>query len=274
MNRLADYTLIQQSLQRLKELKKGFVTNFYLTPDRVKFLIEKELMFYQDTIESFFILLRDHDFYHLYYYVTSLDSLYEGLSPVMEEVSHPIVVDIIGTKEQIVPVENLFIKKGFKNYTNLNRMSRLNNNIKEVCSLNANVRYGETKDIESVYEFLHIYFDPYSEQLPMIEDIGNWAGRGELLVYEDNDIVSGFVLFDIIGVTSYLRYWFVHPNYRNRKVGSALLNRYFYESRNTKRQLFWVIESNMNAIKRYKHYGFQEENLFDRILIINQQLHE
>lgn len=273
MNRLTDYTLIQQNLQRLKELKKGLVTNFYLTPDRVKFLIEKELLFYRNAIESFFILLRDHNFYHLYYYVTSLNSLNEGLDPVMEEVGRPIVVDIIGTKEQTVPVENLFIKKGFKNYTNLNRMSRLNN-IKEVCSLNANVRYGETKDIESVHEFLHIYFDPYSEQLPMIDEIENWVRRGELLVYEDNDIVSGFILFDIIGVTSYLRYWFVHPNYRNRKVGSALLNRYFYESRNTKRQLFWVIESNINAIIRYKHYGFQEENLFDRILIINQQLHE
>ena len=66
--------------------------------------------------------------------------------------------------------------------------------------------------------------------------------------------------------THYLRYWFTHPDFRDKKVGSRLLRRFFEEGRDTKRQLFWVIRSNENAIKRYRHYGFAEENMFDFVM--------
>jgi hypothetical protein len=45
-----------------------------------------------------------------------------------------------------------------------------------------------------------------------------------------------------------------------------LLNEFFSNSVGTKRQLFWVIQTNENAIKRYIHYGFNSENLYDYIL--------
>ncbi|MBA4320402.1 MAG: N-acetyltransferase, partial [Flavobacterium sp.] len=39
------------------------------------------------------------------------------------------------------------------------------------------------------------------------------------------------------------------------------------KGRNTKRQLFWVIKSNENAIKRYLHYGFKEEKMYNFVMI-------
>ena len=44
------------------------------------------------------------------------------------------------------------------------------------------------------------------------------------------------------------------------------IKKYFSDSRGAKRQLFWVIKLNENAIKRYRHYGFKSENLFDVVL--------
>ena len=35
---------------------------------------------------------------------------------------------------------------------------------------------------------------------------------------------------------------------------------------NTKRQYFWVKTDNENAIKRYRHYGFEFEELKDTVL--------
>ena len=61
----------------------------------------------------------------------------------------------------------------------------------------------------------------------------------------------------------------LHPDYRDKKVGSRLLRRFFEEGKDTKRQLFWVIRTNENAIKRYKHYGFNEENMFDFVMQYN-----
>ena len=43
----------------------------------------------------------------------------------------------------------------------------------------------------------------------------------------------------------------------------------YEEGKDTKRQIFWVIRTNENAIKRYKHYGFNEENMFDYVMQYN-----
>jgi GNAT superfamily N-acetyltransferase len=81
-----------------------------------------------------------------------------------------------------------------------------------------------------------------------------------------NDKIDGLVVFEINGLTSHLRYWFVDPKMRDQKTGSALLRRFFHECRNTKRQILWVNTLNANAIERYAHYGFRAETMTDIIM--------
>lgn len=38
-------------------------------------------------------------------------------------------------------------------------------------------------------------------------------------------------------------------------------------AKGTKRQMHWVISTNDNAIKRYKHYGYIAESLYDYVLL-------
>ena len=45
-----------------------------------------------------------------------------------------------------------------------------------------------------------------------------------------------------------------------------LFNEFLSRGKNTQRQLFWVIKTNQNAIKRYRHYGFEEEKMSNFIL--------
>ena len=93
----------------------------------------------------------------------------------------------------------------------------------------------------------------------------SFQNKNSMLVIKDEEKIAGFIIFEIKGFTSYLRYWFVDEKYRNKKVGSQLISKFFDLSGNTKRIIFWVIQSNENAIKRYKHYGFTEENLVDHV---------
>ena len=117
---------------------------------------------------------------------------------------------------------------------------------------------------------LHSYFDPLSEQLPSYEEILYFISRKSVLVYKEAGKVYGFVIFELNGQTLYLRYWFVLPEYRDLKIGSRLFNEFMRAGHATKRQLFWVIASNENAIKRYRHYGFEVERLYDYVLIRNK----
>ena len=133
-----------------------------------------------------------------------------------------------------------------------------------------NVCVSEEADACVVQDMLHTNFDPLSEQLPCYEEILDFISRKGVLVYKEKGKVYGFIIFELNGQTLYLRYWFVLPEYRDLKIGSRLFNEFMRAGHATKRQLFWVIGSNENAIKRYRHYGFEVERLYDYVLIRNK----
>lgn len=153
----------------------------------------------------------------------------------------------------------------FNEYNKLIRMSRMTPQ-DDTFVLNDKVEIGSIEDANQVRELLLMNFDIKCEQIPYQEEIDQYAKDKRILVYKENSEVYGFVIFESNRSTHYLRYWFVHPEHRDKKIGSMLLNRFFYEGNNTRRQLFWVITNNENAIKRYRHYGFQEEDLYDIVL--------
>jgi len=120
-----------------------------------------------------------------------------------------------------------------------------------------------------IRHLLHTYFDEQTEQIPYDEELEDYARQSHVLVCEKQDQMAGFLIYELNASTLYLRYWFALPDFRDRKVGSRLLRRFFEEGKDTKRQLLWVIRTNENAIKRYKHYGFKEENMYDYIMQYN-----
>lgn len=266
MNKVIEYGILQEKIAEVRSVKEGYYTNFFMDAKRCEFLIQNALLYAIIKEGVVFILQKDGSFFHLYYCASALNKLECALGAALKEVNNTCVIDIVGQEHGLGDYQAIFRSVGFEDYCSLNRMSR---------NIEANVPFisdecveiGNLDDVEIVYTLLQRYFDCYCEQLPSVREIEKWIISGHLLVCREKDVVVGFVLFDIIGVTSYLRYWFVHPDYRNKKIGSKLLHRFFYESRTTKRQLFWVIESNDNAIKRYVYYGFKPENMFDKVLI-------
>ena len=133
----------------------------------------------------------------------------------------------------------------------------------------ASIRKANEADIPMVSQLLYEYFNPQNEQIPYDEELLDYARQGHVLVCEEQGRMAGFLIYELNTTTLYLRYWFTHPDFRDKKVGSRLLRRFFEEGRDTKRQLFWVIRDNENAIKRYKHYGFKEENMYDFVMQYN-----
>jgi ribosomal protein S18 acetylase RimI-like enzyme len=269
MNAITSINEILNLIKSVKELKKGYITNFFLDNSKAELWIKLDLFLYDMIGETTFLYRKNQGFYSLFYIATDIHVLKESLEKISARYNNDLfVIDIIGKQEEIQSMRNIFIENGFYGYTSLVRMSKINNDNSIYEEGSKYISYVEPKNAHKIYDLLQFYFSPYAEQLPLIEEIDVWANRKGILVYCDNNInIQGFLIFELIGKTSYLRYWFVHPDHRDKKIGSALLNRYFVESRYTKRQLFWVIESNGNAIKRYEHYGFKKEQLFDCIMI-------
>ncbi|MEG0736131.1 MAG: GNAT family N-acetyltransferase [Longicatena sp.] len=206
------------------------------------------------------------NFLNLFYCATNKEQLSISLFQLRNNrLNSKFVVDIIGDISTIELFSDLFLQYGYEQYTELFRMSRIIAQVDEDrFSL---VDYACVDDAHLIAELLNMYFDPLCEQLPLLEEVYTWIKQKHLLVTKDKNIITGFLIFDLIGKTSYLRYWFTHPEYRDKKIGSLLLRKFFVESRDCRRQLFWVLKNNDNAIKRYEHYGFKAELIHDKVLI-------
>jgi ribosomal protein S18 acetylase RimI-like enzyme len=267
MDSIQNYKRIQDSIIKIKAYKEGFITNFFIGEYRCNLLIKKEKIHIIHYERCIFILHKDYDFYHLYFLTTANDRLGKALEKLIRQYDKTIfVVDIVGAKSFIEPLLMSFKHVGFDKHTTLYRMSRLNG-INQKQELDNRVQYANPEQAKQVHHLLEEHFDKYSEQIPLVEEMEEWTKNKKILVIVNQQKVIGFVLFEITGMTSFLKYWFIHPDYRNRKVGSALLRQYFHECRNMKRQLLWVMDANDNATMRYMHYGFEQEQMFDEIMI-------
>lgn len=272
MNKVNSLIEVQTDIKAIKTKSTEFITNFYPEFDKLNAWI-KNGQFHKKVIgNTVFFFNEKTEFSHLFYCSSSTDALNDSLSQLKFFIGKTLLVtDIIGKESDIQSIVQIFKENGFYLYTTLNRMSR-STTMEEYKNYSPSLIKAEIKHTDAIFNLLNRHFDPLAEQLPSQDEINNWIKLNHVILFEDKGEILGFVIFDLIGVTSYLRYWFVHPQYRDRKIGSTLLQEYFKSSAETKRQLFWVIQTNENAISRYLHYGFNSENLYDYILT-NKNIH-
>lgn len=265
MQTVKSFEELQQQVAEIRSLRMGFITNFFADPVKHGLWIEKGDCFTERVNNTLFIIKQNPSFWNVFYSATTLEALkndielFQSKYPVTE-----MMFDLVGRDIQCQPLIELFKEKGCEVATSFVRMTRMTEPM--VFTPDSSVRYASEKDLPIISQYLHEYFDERTEQIPYDEELVDYTKQGHVLVCEEGRKVAGFVVFELNATTLYLRYWFTHPDYRDRKVGSRLLRRFFEEGKNTRRQLFWVIQTNENAIKRYRHYGFKEENMYDYVM--------
>ena len=256
---------LQQQVAEIRSLRLGFITNFYPDPEKNGLWIEKCDCLAERIGNTLFIVKQATTFLNVFYCSTTLDDFSHDLSDFMAAYTDKTMMfDIVGRDVQCQPIVELFRSKGCIEATSLVRMSRMTVQMEYMDD--SGIRRATDKDIPEISHLLHTYFDEQTEQIPYDEELLEYARMGHVLICEDDGRTAGFLIYEMNATTLYLRYWFTHPDYRDRRVGSRLLHRFFEDGKTTKRQLFWVIRSNENAIKRYRHYGFTEENMYDFIM--------
>ena len=266
-----------QSIDQLRALigevrakRQGFVTNFYLDEFKHGVWIAQGDCFAEKIGDTLFVIRKDQAFWNVFYNSTSLEQLRYDLNMFTKDNSdYSMMFDVIGRDVLCQPVVTMMEGIGFKNMASLVRMMRLTDAIDYTNDV-SNVCRATIDDVPEVSMLLHQYFDARVEQIPYDTELMDFVRKGQVLLCKEQGSVLGFLIYELNNTTLYLRYWFTHPDFRDKKVGSRLLKRFFEEGRDTKRQLLWVIRTNENAIKRYRHYGFEDENMFDYIMT-NQQ---
>ena len=255
-------------MTEIRALHKGFLTNFYLDSAKHSVWILKGDCSAERIAETLFIVKASPSFWNVFFCSTSSEQLVKDLQVFRcNHQGQTMVFDIVGREGQCLPIVDRLKSEGCLEITSLVRMMRLAEPLEFIPD--PSVRKATEKDISSLSRLLHTFFDARTEQIPYDEELCAYASYGHVLVCEELGKVSGFLIYEQNATTLHLRYWFTDPSSRDTKVGSRLIRRCLDDGKETKRQLLWVIRSNDNAVKRYRHYGFREENMFDFVLQLN-----
>jgi GNAT superfamily N-acetyltransferase len=274
MHTVKNFLAVQNSITYIKAYKKKSVTNFFHDELTVSKWIEKGIFFSIEIMEVLFLVKKKDGFDSLFFIASSINELQVSLPLLVNRFPNSIFVTDLIVKEENSEIISVFNQHYFNEYTSLIRMSRMVSNPSLNFELKINLKEARINQIDEINSLFVKYFDPMAEQLPNKIDLITWVESGSLLVYEIDSKICGFIIYDLNGVSLYLRYWFVHPDYREQKIGSSLFNYFLYKGKNTKRQLFWVIKTNENAIKRYRHYGFVEEKMYNFVMINRNKKYE
>lgn len=266
MDKITSLTQILSLMTQVRTQRQGFITNFFPDQRKHDIWIARGELYYSEACGCHFVIRLSKEVNQLFFITTTVNNLAEGLKHLLLMRKELIVTDIVGDEHTVSIMKQIFEQLGFESYEELYRMSRLGK-LTYNEEKDPNVNFATILDTKELYYLLHQYFNPLSEQLPCEEELTKFINTQRVLVYKDKNKIIGFIIFELNGMTLYLRYWFVRSEYRNKKIGSKLFNEFMRIGSTTRRQLLWVIANNENAIKRYRHYGYTAENLFDYVLI-------
>lgn len=264
MHKVESFEQTQLFSKHVRSLRKGCVTNFYWDPQKHPYWIAEGSLTYEEFDEGFLMFHQSDTFSNLYYIATDYPTVVTMLQTL--QIGEDLVVDVVLRGGDQIAIE-VFKGLGFEPYRSLYRMSHVGQMVQHDWMKDPSVVQGTKVDAAFVHQVLLTDFDPLAEQIPSLKEIEDFAERGELSVIKDGENLCGFLIAEITGVTWYLRYWYTSPDYRNLGIGAKLLRTSLINGIACKRQIFWVLSDNDNAIKRYEHYGFARENMNDYILI-------
>jgi len=245
------------------------MTNLFADHSKIETWIDNDELVSVTYQNSFFIIQKNDWFKRLFFLSTNpahLESDLEILLPSLTD--EKMVTDLIGMTGQTERMVSIFTSRGFQVRSTLIRMSATK------LTLNADsvlVNYADKKNLQVIQSYFEQYFDKYVEQIPTKTELSEWLSNNNIFCYLEDGVVAGFLIFENVQKTAYLRYWFVHPDYRNKNIGSKLMLSFHLVNSQASRFIFWVINTNENAIKRYLHYGFKKEELMDKVLTFNIQ---
>lgn len=97
-----------------------------------------------------------------------------------------------------------------------------------------------------------------SDNFDRVNNIDKIIEDKEIIGYYEDDILVGFIIFKTLYDVTDLLYIVVDEEYRNKKVGSSLMD---YLINNSKKIMLEVRCDNKSAINLYKKYNFMIINI-------------
>lgn len=259
MKLLNSYCEIAKIIKEAKLAGISNYSNYFPNPKLHAEWISKNELWVWKQKNIILLIHKLKKFSEIFFFSKDIDSLRSALESINLKKSNPILLEIINKSE--TDLYNLPVSKILKRMVRIGTPENFSSDRKSV--IRADISY---KDI--LTNIFEKNFHPAIEHIPDDNELSQLIENNCVYICNTENEIAGFIIFELVGSSVHLRYWWVNPLYRNQGVGSSLMSLFFEVGKNTVRQFLWVFDDNENAIKRYKHYGFKFDGMFDRITYI------
>lgn len=255
-----------EAIGRLRAATPDALTNFFVTPKQATAWMERGTLSIREGNGSILALRRGRGVHHVYHVAESAAELSAALGWLTASWRGVLVADLVGHSEETARGAEIYGLHGFEHYTSLVRMVRLTDGSSR-HSAASTARFAGPDDVPAVRDFFERTLDPLRDQIPELEEIQVAVTRRNILIECHGEHVGGALYFETTGLTSMLRYWYVDQSIHGQGFGGRLMRKYIELCRGIRRIVLWVACENAEAIAKYRHYGFCEDKLMDRIVI-------
>lgn len=261
------YDAIQQA--KAGAVATTFCTNFYPTAQNLEMWIAQSELEVVNYSQASFFLRRDRDFWHLYFCSSNTEALRMALNDLEELKTKPIVTDVVGSAQAVCFLLPILEGAGLFTYKQLARMARIANVETTLPCNDANslhVTFAENSNAPAILGLIESRFNCYAKNIPAPREIAAVIEGRQILIVQQRTDLAGLLFFETHGSTSTLRFWAVAEGFRDLGVGSALMRHYFASHPHVRRFLLWVNLDNEDAIRKYQHYHYIRDGVFDYVL--------
>ena len=261
---------VSQVFDAIQQAKAGapdFCTNFFPVQRRLQEWIDREELKGDFRDGASFYFRKDRGFHHLYFCAASRSALNREITCMPELKSERMVLDLVGNETVLNGMLALWESAGFRRYTRLYRMARPSQpETAAAANGESPVAFADKADCGGIQALLEGGFDRYGEQLPTSYEIEAAVESRQILIARYDGRIGGLLFFERQGFTSMLRFWLVAPECRALRFGSALMRQYFATQNSVRRFVLWVATDNLDAVQKYRHYGYAPDGLVDYVL--------
>ncbi len=267
MTPIASVNQVFEVIQEVKAGAPAYCTNFFPVQKKLQGWIDRGELRAETRKGSAFFLRSDRGFQHLYFCAASLAELQRDIAASDWMKTERLTMDLVGNEASLAGMLDAFEAGGFRRYSKLQRLARASQPLAEAAeAAEQKVVPAEAGDCDAVLELLDSSFDKYADQLPTAPEIEEAIRDRQIVLIKSGGELAALLHFETQGFTSTIRYWVVAAPFRSQRLGSVLMRHYFTAQSAVRRFILWVVGTNDDAIRKYKHFGYAPDGLVDHVL--------
>lgn len=258
---------LEPLLAKVRKGSRQYVTNFFVAPNRWGDWLRRGVQG-QLSDDRVLLLIRKEEACQRIFFAGDRMDVVPALAEAVFPSDKPVVIDLIGHSADTTRWAQDMRDASFRPHLVLRRLSRTGGMEAASPEALAQISGGETRDVDPIFQMMRRDFDPFTDQIPDREEMGEAISSGAVRIIRDGGgAVAGFLWWERAGVTATIRYWCVDRSFRGKGYGSALMKDYFTLAAGCVRHLLWLRENNSTASACYVHYGYAPDGLEDLVMV-------